>query len=136
MYSIHDTIEDEVQNQKMEEDSPDMICMFNGISSMDDSPKLDWYDDNYDHNAESLGVSGQTLPLCFSSFKFLKEISEQVVNIKEGKFSDEIVKVVSVGKEAISDLGLQSPSFTDFQSSGENSDPEAEFKKWNVTLYH
>jgi hypothetical protein len=58
----------------------------------------------------------------------LKEISEQVVNIKEGKFSDEIVKDVSVGKEAISYLGLQSPSFYDFQSSGENSDPEAEFE--------
>jgi hypothetical protein len=114
MYSIHDTVEDEVQNQKMEEYSPDMICMFNGISSMDDSPKLDWYDDNYDHNAESLGVSGHTLPLCFSSFKFLKEISEQVINIKEGKSFDEIVKDVSVEKEAISDPGLQYPSFSDF----------------------
>ena len=31
MYSIHDTVEDEVQNQKMEENSPYMICMFNGI---------------------------------------------------------------------------------------------------------
>ena len=101
-----------------------MICMFNGISSMDDSPKLDWYDDNYDHNAKSLGVSGQPLPLCFSSFKFLKEISEQVVNIKEGKFSDETVKDVSVEKEAISDPGLQSPSFSDFQSSGENLELE------------
>jgi hypothetical protein len=57
MHSIHDTVEDVVQNQKMEEDSPDMICMFNGISSMDDSPKLDWYDDIYDHKEQSLGVS-------------------------------------------------------------------------------
>jgi hypothetical protein len=47
MYSIHNTVEDEVQNQKMEEYSPDMICMFNFISSMDDSPKLDWYNDDY-----------------------------------------------------------------------------------------
>jgi hypothetical protein len=47
MYSIHNTVKDKVQNQKMEEDSPDMICMFNGISSMDDSPKLDWYNDDY-----------------------------------------------------------------------------------------
>jgi hypothetical protein len=47
MYSIHNTVEDEAQNQKMEEDSPDMICMFNGISSMNDSPKLDWYNDDY-----------------------------------------------------------------------------------------
>ena len=101
---------------------------------MDESPKLDWYDDgyttmdfskkstthdwdeedhlqpqhdiqsihgnydNYDHNAESLGVSGHTLPLCFSSFKFLKEFYEQVINGKEGKYFDEIVKVVSVEK--------------------------------------
>jgi hypothetical protein len=47
MYSIHNTIEDEVQNQKMEEESPDMICMFNGISSMDDSSKLHWYNNDY-----------------------------------------------------------------------------------------
>jgi hypothetical protein len=47
MYSIHNKIEDEVQNQKMEEDFPNMICMFNGISSIDDSPKLDWYNDDY-----------------------------------------------------------------------------------------
>ena len=47
MYSIQNTVEDEVQNQKMEEDFPNMICMFNGISSMDDSPKLDWYNDDY-----------------------------------------------------------------------------------------
>jgi hypothetical protein len=134
MYSIHNTIEDEVQNQKMEEDYPDMICMFNGISSMNDSPKLDWYNDDYttldfsknsttydceeednlqfqqnnqsvhgnydknDQSAENLRVSGQTLPLCFSSFKFLKELYEQVINVKEGKSFDEIVKDVSVEK--------------------------------------
>jgi hypothetical protein len=50
MYSIHHTIEDEVQNQRVVEDSPDMICMFNSISSMDDLPKCDQYDD--DHEAE------------------------------------------------------------------------------------
>jgi hypothetical protein len=50
MYSIHHTVEDEVQNQRVVEDSPDMICMFNGISSMDDLPKYDQYDD--DHEAE------------------------------------------------------------------------------------
>jgi hypothetical protein len=47
MYSIHNTVEDEVQNKKMEENSPDMICMFNGIASMDDLPKLDQYDHDY-----------------------------------------------------------------------------------------
>jgi hypothetical protein len=50
LYSIHHTVEDEVQNHRVVEDSPDMICMFNGISSMDDLPKCDQYDD--DHEAE------------------------------------------------------------------------------------
>ena len=31
MYSIHNVVQDEVQNQKMEEYSPDMICILNGI---------------------------------------------------------------------------------------------------------
>jgi hypothetical protein len=84
--------------------------------------------DSKDQNAESLGVSVQTLPLCFSSFKLLRKISEQVVNSEEEKPSDEIVKDVIDDKEAISDPGLQSPSFSDFQSSGENAEPEEEFK--------
>jgi hypothetical protein len=58
----------------------------------------------------------------------LKEISEQVVNIKEGKPFDEIVKDVSVGKKDISDPGLQSPSLSDLQSSGKNSELETEFE--------
>jgi hypothetical protein len=58
----------------------------------------------------------------------LKEFSEQVVNIKEDKSYDEIVKYVSLKEEVISDPGLQSPSFPDFQSSGENAEPKAEFE--------
>ena len=108
----------------MEENYPNMICMFNGISSMDDSPKLDWYDDDYttmnfskksttydweeedhlqsqqnnqsvhenydsyDQSAENLRVSGNTLPLCFSSFQFLKKNSRPFVNSEDKKFSD------------------------------------------------
>jgi hypothetical protein len=37
-----------------------------------------------------------------------------VINIKEGKSFDEIVKDVSVEKEAISNPKLQYPSFYDF----------------------
>jgi hypothetical protein len=47
MYSIHHTVEDEVQNQRVGEDSPDLICMFNGISSMDDLPKCNQYEDDH-----------------------------------------------------------------------------------------
>jgi hypothetical protein len=101
-----------------------------------DSQSVHRNHDNKDQNAESLRVSVQTLPLCFSSFQFLRKISEQVVNSEEEKPSDEIVKDVIDDKEAISDPGLQSPSFSDFQSSGENAEPEENSKHWNVTLYH
>jgi hypothetical protein len=50
MYSIHNTVKDEAPSQLVEEQPADMICMFNGISSMDDLPKCDQYDD--DHEAE------------------------------------------------------------------------------------
>jgi predicted PolB exonuclease-like 3'-5' exonuclease len=50
MYSIHGTVKDEAPSPLVEEQPADMMCMFNGISSMDDSPKWDQYDD--DHEAE------------------------------------------------------------------------------------
>jgi hypothetical protein len=50
MYSIHNIVKDEAPSQLAEEQPADMIFMFNGISSMDDLPKCDQYDD--DHEAE------------------------------------------------------------------------------------
>jgi hypothetical protein len=50
MYSIHGIVKDEAPSQLVEEQPADMMCMFNGISSVDDSPKWDQYDD--DHEAE------------------------------------------------------------------------------------
>jgi hypothetical protein len=50
MYSIHNTVKDEAPSRLVEEQPADMICMFNGISSMDDLPKCNQYDD--DHEAE------------------------------------------------------------------------------------
>jgi hypothetical protein len=50
MYSIHSTVKDEAPSRLVEEQPANMICMFNGISSMDDLPKYDQYDD--DHEAE------------------------------------------------------------------------------------
>jgi hypothetical protein len=164
MYSIHNTVEDEVQNQKMEEYSPDMICMFNCISSMDDSPKLDWYNDDYttldfskksatydweeedhlqsqqdnqsihgnydinDQSAENLRVSGNTLPLCFSSFQFLKRNSRQVVNSEDGKFSDESVKDVIDDMGSILDPKSQSIISLDFQSPDGSTELETIFE--------
>jgi hypothetical protein len=50
MYSIHNTVIDEASSRLVEEQPANMICMFNGFSSMDDLPKWDQYDD--DHEAE------------------------------------------------------------------------------------
>jgi hypothetical protein len=50
MYSIHGTVKDEAPSQFVEDKPADMMCMFNGIPSVDDSPKWDQYDD--DHEAE------------------------------------------------------------------------------------
>ena len=52
MYSIHSTVKDEAPSQLVEEQPADMICMFNGISSMDDLPKCDQYDDDHEAKIE------------------------------------------------------------------------------------
>jgi hypothetical protein len=145
MYSIHHTVEDEVQNQRVVEDSPDMICMFNGISSMDVLPKCDQYDEDHeaeievdysekpaaccwheedqlqlrydnqfahgnydskDQSAENLRVSENTLPLCFSSFQFLKRNSRPVENSEDRNFSDQSVEYGGCSKPRITALDL------------------------------
>jgi hypothetical protein len=80
--------------------------------------------DNKDKNAGSVRVSVQILPLCFSSFQFLRENYEKVVNSEEEKPSNEIVKDVIDDKEAILDLELESPSSPDFQAPDESFEPK------------
>ena len=48
MYSIHNIVQDETQNQLVVEQSTDMMCMFDDISFMDDLPKYDHYDHDYE----------------------------------------------------------------------------------------
>jgi hypothetical protein len=62
MYSIHHTVKDEAPSQLAEEQPADMICMFNGISSMDDLHKSDQYDD--DHEAEIEVVCSKKPVVC------------------------------------------------------------------------
>jgi hypothetical protein len=50
MYSIHSTVKDEVPSRLVEEKQADMLCMFNGISPLDDLPKCNHCDE--DHEAE------------------------------------------------------------------------------------
>jgi hypothetical protein len=62
MYSIHNTVKDEAPSQLVEEQPADMICMFNGISSMDDLPKCNQYED--DHGAEIEVVCSEKSTAC------------------------------------------------------------------------
>jgi hypothetical protein len=122
MYSIHNTVKDEVPSQLTEEQSTNMMCMLDEISYLDNLPKCYQYDDDheaeidvdyskksvacrwqeqdqlqlrydnqplhnnhdsYEENVENLGVSGNSFPLCFSSFQFLKRNSRLVVNSED-----------------------------------------------------
>jgi hypothetical protein len=145
MYSIHNTVKDEVPSQLTEEQPTDMMCMLDEISYLDNLPKCYQYDDDHEaeidvdcskkstacrwqeedqlqlrydnhplhnnhdsdeENAENLRVSGNTLPLCFSSFQFLKRNSRPVVNSEDKKFSDQPVEDAIVDMEV--DPGVQS----------------------------
>jgi hypothetical protein len=167
MYSIHHTVKDEVQNQRVVEDSPDMICMFNGISSMDDLPKCDQYDDDHeaeievdcskkpaaccwqeedqlqlrydnqsahgnydskDQSAENLRVSENTLPLCFSSFQFLKRNSRPVENSEDKNFSDQSVEDAIKDMEVVLNPESQPLTYIDFQIPNESLEPETNYE--------
>jgi hypothetical protein len=47
MYSIHGTVKDEAPSQLAEEQSADMMCMFDDIPYLDCPPKWDQYDDDH-----------------------------------------------------------------------------------------
>jgi hypothetical protein len=56
------------------------------LQSQQDSLSVHRNYDSNDQSAENLRVSGNTLPLCFSSFQFLKRNSRQVVNSEDKNF--------------------------------------------------
>jgi hypothetical protein len=163
MYSIHHAVENEVQNQRVVEDSPGMICMFNEISSMDDLPKCDQYDDEHeaeievDYSKESTACHWQEgdhlqfkcdnqfvhnshdsdeeetknfrerekyLPLCFSSFQFLKRNSRPVVNSEDRNFLDQSVEDAFKDVEAFLNPESQPLTYFDFQISNEILKPK------------
>jgi hypothetical protein len=47
MYSIHNMVKDEAQNQMVVEKSPEMMCMFDDLAYIDDFPGYDHQDDDY-----------------------------------------------------------------------------------------
>jgi hypothetical protein len=60
------------------------------------------YDSNV-QNAENLRVSGKALPLCFSSFQFLRENYKQVVGSRDEECSNESVEDVIDDMEVVLD---------------------------------
>jgi hypothetical protein len=48
MYSIHNIVKDEVPTHLVEEPPADMMCMLDDISYLDNLPKCDQYDDDYE----------------------------------------------------------------------------------------
>jgi len=86
---------------------------------------------NYDINGQrtkNLKVSGNTLPLCFSSFQFLKRNSRQVVYSEDKKNSDESVKDVIDDMGPILDPKSQSLISLDFQSLDGSPELETRFE--------
>ena len=69
------------------------------LQSQQDNQSVHGNYDSNDQSAENLRVSGNALPLCFSSFQFLKRNSRKVVNSKDRKFSNESVE------DVIDDMG-------------------------------
>jgi hypothetical protein len=78
--------------------------------------------DSDEENAENIRVSGNTLPLCFSSFQFLKRNSRPVVNSEDKKFSDQSVEDAIVYMEV--DPKVQPLSLFEGQTSDEIMKPE------------
>ena len=76
-----------------------------------------------EENAENFKVSENSLPLCFSSFQFMREnykqADKQVVSSIMGKLSYESVEDVICGMEVVLVLKLQPLSYIDFQTTDE-----------------
>jgi hypothetical protein len=72
--------------------------------------------DSDEENEKNFRVREKSLPLCFSSFQFLKRNSRQVVNSEDNLFYDELVEDVINDMGSILDPKSQSLFFLDFQS--------------------
>jgi hypothetical protein len=84
--------------------------------------------DNDDQNAENFRVSGKTLPLCFSSFQFLRRNCKQVVNSREGECSDQLGEDAIADMEAVLNPKLQPLTYFDFQIPDESLKPETNYE--------
>jgi len=84
---------------------------------------------NYESNEESvenLRVSGKSLPLCFSSFQFLRENCKQVVSSRDGECSNESVEDVNDDMEVVLAPKLNPLSYFEFQIPDESLETETD----------
>jgi hypothetical protein len=80
--------------------------------------------DSDGEETENLRVSEDTLPLCFSSFQFLRRNYRRVGIGKEGGCSDQPREDASVDVEAVLNPKLQHFTYSDFQIPNESLKPE------------
>jgi hypothetical protein len=81
--------------------------------------------DNDKECAENVRVSEDTLPLCCSSFQFLKRNSRSVVNSEDKNFSDQSVEDALKDMEVVLNPVSQPLTYIDFQILDESLEPEA-----------
>jgi hypothetical protein len=96
----------------------------NHLQSQQDSLSVHSNYDINDQSAENIRVSGNTLPLCFSSFQFFKRNSRPVVNSEDSKFFDQSVEDAISDIEVITDSEVHPLSLCVGQNSDENTKPE------------
>ena len=81
-----------------------------------------------DKSAENIRVSGNTLPLCFSSFHFLRRNCKKVVNSRQGEFSDQLGEDVIADMEVVLNPKLQPSTYFDFQIPDESLKPQINYE--------
>jgi hypothetical protein len=84
--------------------------------------------DNDEEKTKNFRVREKYLPLCFSSFQFLRANCKQVVNSREGEFSDQLGEDVRVDVEAVLNPELQHFTYSDFQIPNERLKPETNYE--------
>jgi hypothetical protein len=98
------------------------------LQSQQDNQSVHGNYDNNDQSAENLRVSENTLPLCFSSFQFLKRNSRPVVNSENKNFSDQSVEDATVDMEVVLNPDLQPLTYFDFQIPDERLKPKTNYE--------
>jgi hypothetical protein len=93
------------------------------LQSQQDSLSVHSKYDSNDQSAENIRVSGNTLPLCFSSFEFLKGNSRQVVNSEDKKLSNQSVEDAISDIEVVADSEVHPLSLCAGQNLDENTKP-------------